>query len=109
MARPESPTASFFDRIEAVISGIDEDHAEEYRKNTEKYLEELQQHFSGIPNLFLRDRTEAPVDIWAEVGEDNLRGVYFRILQDLAQTEPEARLTAELSWKILSGREVKLP
>ena len=72
-------------------------------------LEELQQHFSGIPNLFLRDRTEDPVDIWAEVGEDNLRGVYFRILQDLAQTEPEAKLTAELSWKILSGREVKLP
>lgn len=71
--------------------------------------EELKQHFAEIPNLFLRDRTEAPVDIWAEVGEDNLRGVYFRILQDLAETEPEARLTAELSWKILSGREVKLP
>lgn len=71
--------------------------------------EELQQQFSRISNLILRDRTEAPADIWAEAGTDTLRGVYFQMLQELAETNAHAGLAAEISHKILSGREVRLP
>ena len=73
---------------------------------------ELRKRFSAFPNLELRDRTEAPVDLWAEAGEDTLRGVYFRLLQEAAETAENAgqiRLAAEISRKLLGGREVALP
>ena len=72
-------------------------------------IQKLQQQFSHVSNLTLRDRTELPVDIWAEAGTDTLRGVYFRMLQELMGTEEQAALAAEISYKILSGREVRLP
>lgn len=72
-------------------------------------LEKLQQQFGQFPNLIFRDRTELPVDLWADVGEDTLRGVYFRMLQEQAASEKDAILAAEISQKILSGREVRLP
>lgn len=72
-------------------------------------LEKLQKRFSGIANLSFRDRTEPPVDLWADAGTDTLRGVYFRMLQEMADSDETAALAAEISHKILSGREVWLP
>lgn len=77
-------------------------------------LPELYQRFSAFPNLELRDKTEQPVDIWADAGEDTLRGVYFRLLRQAAETaDPAAarriRLAAEISHRLLEGREVTLP
>ena len=72
-------------------------------------MEKLQRRFSFLSNLAFRDRTEPPVDLWADVGTDTLRGVYFSMLQELASTEETALLAAEVSRKILSGREVQLP
>ena len=72
-------------------------------------LEKLQKQFSAVSNLSFRDRTEPPVDLWADAGTDTLRGVYFSMLQKLAPEEETAALTAEISHKILSGREVRLP
>ena len=69
----------------------------------------LQKQFAGFPNLELRDRTEEPIDLWADAGEDTLRGTYFRLLQEKAREDPRARLAAEISQKLLSGREVRLP
>ena len=73
---------------------------------------ELKKRFSAFPNLELRDCSEAPVDLWAEVGEDTLRGVYFRLLRDAVENPENAgqvRLAAEISQKLLRGREVTLP
>ena len=72
-------------------------------------VELLGRAFSGFPNLQLRDRTDPPVDLWAEVGEDTFRGTYFRLLQEQAQSDETARLAAEISHRLLSGREVSLP
>ena len=70
---------------------------------------QLLRQFSAFPNLELRDRTEAPVDLWAGAEEDTLRGVYFRKLREKAEDNPRARQAAEISRKLLAGREVKLP
>ena len=72
-------------------------------------LEELKRQFAGFPNLELRDLTEEPVDLWADAGEDSLRGVYFRLLREISQEDPDALLAAEISRKLLEGREVRLP
>ena len=74
----------------------------------------LENEFSQFPNLTLRDRTEPPMDIWANVGEDSLEGVYFGLLrQQLESADEETRekilLAAKLSRRILENREVKLP
>lgn len=74
----------------------------------------LEKRFSQFPNLILRDRTEPPMDIWANVGEDSLEGVYFGLLRqqlETADTETRERilLAAKLSRRILENREVKLP
>ena len=70
--------------------------------------------FSHIPNLELIDRTETPLDIWGDESADTLEGVYFRLLKDRLDTAPEGearqiRLAAEISRRILEGREVVLP
>ena len=67
----------------------------------------LLEHFSQFPNLELRDRTEPPVPLWTQLEEDSLRGVYFRLLKD--SQDPNAPLAAEISQKLLSGKEVQLP
>lgn len=72
-------------------------------------VDELQRQYSRFPNLQLIDQTRAPVELWADVGEDTLRGVYFRRLQALSEEEPAAILAAEISRKLLEGREVILP
>ena len=48
-------------------------------------------------------------DLWEDVGSDTFRGTYFRLLQQQAEENPRAALAAEISGKILAGREVKLP
>lgn len=69
--------------------------------------------FPGV-RLWLRDRTEPPVDIWAAAGEDTLEGVYFRMLREAAEAarpgdREQVLLAAAISRKLLDGREVELP
>jgi DNA repair exonuclease SbcCD nuclease subunit len=75
-------------------------------------LEELQKAFAAFPNLTLRDQTEPPLEIWADADEDSLEGIYFSMLRKAMENSPEnagrVQLAAEISRKILAGREVKL-
>lgn len=71
--------------------------------------EEIRQRCAAFPNLILRDRTQPKENLWEDVGSDTFRGVYFRMLKARAQEDPRALLAAEISRKILAGREVKLP
>lgn len=67
--------------------------------------------FPEFPNLELRDRTTPPADLWGNIDEDSLEGMYFKLLHDALGTEEEevALLAAKLSRRILDGREVQLP
>ena len=73
----------------------------------------LKRRFAKVPNLELRDETEQPVDPWADAGEDTLEGVYFHLLREIMEANPDHRdtiqLAAEISRKLLEGREVILP
>ena len=71
--------------------------------------EKLKAQLDKWPNVELRDLTEMPVDIWEDAGSDSLRGMYFRMLQKIAEDDPNAVLAAEISRKLLEGREVRLP
>ena len=74
--------------------------------------DELEEKLADFPNLELRDKTEAPVDLWADIGEDTLEGVYFHKLRQAMEEDAENgevfRMAAEISRKILLGKEVKL-
>lgn len=70
---------------------------------------ELAEAFSHIPNLHLRNRTVPEEDLWKDAGSDSFRGAYFRLLREQAGEDPRAILAAEISRKILAGREVRLP
>ena len=77
-------------------------------------LEEIQAHFAHIPNLELRDRRQEKLDIWASAGEDSLEGVFFQRLKEVKENcdgdiRRQIELAAEISKKILEGREVTLP
>lgn len=72
-------------------------------------VEAWQRRYAAFPNLFLRDRTEPELDLWEDADTDTFRGVYFRMLRQQAEEDPRAVLAAEISRKILAGREVKLP
>ena len=66
-----------------------------------------------LPHLEIIDRRCAQEDLWDRMGEDTLEGVYFRLLrQKLDRADPaegeKIRLAAEISRKILGGREVAL-
>ena len=58
------------------------------------------------------DKTQPPVDLWENTDADTLEGVYFQLLHQALTENPEkARqitLAAEISRKILDGREVVL-
>ena len=76
-------------------------------------LDQLKERFNGLPNLEWIDRREAKADPWERIGEDTLEGNYFRLLREkMDQAEGEMAeqiaLAAELSLKILMGREVAL-
>ena len=64
--------------------------------------------FPEVP-MELVDRTRPPLDIWEGAGEDSLRGLYFRLLQQKAETDDTAALAAEISQKLLAGGGVELP
>jgi len=77
-------------------------------------IADLERTFSRYPNLWLRDRTEPPLDIWANAGEDTLEGTFFGLLrQQLETADAQAReqvlLAARICRQILEGREVTLP
>lgn len=76
-------------------------------------LSEILSAFPQLPNLTLIDQTQAPLDPWENIGEDTLEGIYFRLLRQLSQDEPDLtgtiELAASISRKLLAGREVHLP
>jgi DNA repair exonuclease SbcCD nuclease subunit len=74
----------------------------------------LQQQLPQFPNLILRDRTTAPVDIWGSADADTFERMYFKLLKDAMdtpdqQTRETVLLAAKLSRQILDGQEVVLP
>ncbi|MDO5401622.1 MAG: DNA repair exonuclease [Eubacteriales bacterium] len=75
-------------------------------------LEELQKRFAPWTNLELRSRVEPPMSLWDNAGEDSLEGVYFQMLHRMLERSPEEErivlLAAEISRKLLQGREVTL-
>ena len=76
-------------------------------------LDALEGKFAYLSNLEWIDRREKPADLWENVDEDTLEGTYFRILRDKMEAAGEEereilRLAAEISRKILGGREVAL-
>lgn len=77
-------------------------------------IHSLMKHFSRFPNLELRDKTQLPADLWRSAGEDNLEGVFFRLLREAMDEQPEkdrriTRLAAQITRQILDGQEVSLP
>ena len=77
-------------------------------------LAALQENFTHIPNLVLRDKTTRPVDLWGSLGEDSFEGVYFGLLKTALEAADESEkqeilLAAEISRQLLEGQEVSLP
>ncbi len=77
-------------------------------------LDDIYAHFQHIPNLELRDQRQDRADIWAAAGEDTLQGQYFGKLRDALEAGDEEQkrrieLAAEISRRLLDGREVTLP
>lgn len=72
----------------------------------------LRRKCAAFPNLELRDETLPPLELWEDADADSLEGVYFGMLKKAMETDPEnahrIRLAAEISRKILHGREVTL-
>lgn len=75
-------------------------------------LDALQAAFSDFSNLEIRDKTDPPLDIWADADADSLEGVYFGMLKKAMEQDPDnaecIELAAEISRKLLLGREVIL-
>ena len=98
MVLPAAPGKDFY-RVSLVGSG-------------QADIPALKAKLARFPNLELLDRTEAPLDLWAEADEDSLEGIYFAMLHKAMDAEPDKadriRLAAEISRKLLSGREVIL-
>ena len=74
----------------------------------------LQEKRRQFPNLEFLDHTVDPAELWENAGEDSLRGAYFGLLRDAArEADPDQEkivlLAAEISRKLLEGREVQLP
>lgn len=77
-------------------------------------LKALYEKYTRFPNLELIDRREKQVDPWENAGTDTLEGIYFRMLQEKmdksdAENADVIRLAAEISRKLLEGKEVALP
>ena len=77
-------------------------------------LRALTEQYQRFPNLQFIDHTVDPDSLWAQAGEDSLRGAYFARLKEMADRgDPELQkkilLAAEISRKLLEGREVELP
>ncbi|MCI7638597.1 MAG: DNA repair exonuclease [Clostridiales bacterium] len=80
--------------------------------NADVDLKSVYKEFPDFPNLFLLDKTEPPMDLWENTDADTLEGMYFQLLRRRMEEEPEnarqIQLAAEISRKLLSGREVTL-
>ena len=80
--------------------------------NADVDLKAISREFPDFPNLFLLDKTEPPIDLWENRDSDTLEGMYFQLLHRAMEEQPEnARqilLAAEISRKLLDGREVTL-
>ena len=80
--------------------------------NADVDLKSLYKVFPDFPNLTLLDKTEPPIDLWENTDADTLEGMYFQLLHRALEEQPEnARqilLAAEISRKLLDGREVTL-
>lgn len=101
--------------LETVLPGSESNHF--YRVTLtgsgDGELADLYGKFRHLPNLELRDRREAKADVWESAGADTLEGTYFRLLREKLDTAEPAladsiRLAAEISQKLLQGKEVKL-
>ena len=91
---PAAPSADFY-RVKLTL-------------RDKKEAETLRARFAHIPHLQLLAE-EAEGDLWQDAGEDTLLGVYFSLLKQAAGEDPRAALAAEISRKLLAGREVTLP
>ena len=80
--------------------------------NADVEIKSIYKEFPDFPNLTLLDKTEPPIDLWENRDSDTLEGMYFQLLHRAMEEQPEnARqilLAAEISRKLLDGREVKL-
>lgn len=95
------PPGESRDFFRLTITGLGQPDPEALREKRVRY-----------PHLEFIDRTIAPEKLWAQAGEDTLRGVYFRMLREKAQDPAAcaaAILAAEISLALLEGREVRLP
>ncbi|MBR4109590.1 MAG: DNA repair exonuclease [Oscillospiraceae bacterium] len=109
----EDATAALAGVLPAVESG------DFYRVTLSGYssgleLEALQERFSHIPNLLLRDETQPEVDLWGNTDQDSLEGLLFSALKETVDGTSEeaanrALLAARICRRILDGQEVKLP
>jgi DNA repair exonuclease SbcCD nuclease subunit len=82
-------------------------------------LWKLKEYYRGMTNLEWIDNRTQKTDMWHRAGEDTLEGAYFRLLrekleqaagdrEDLTEEARKVHLAAEISHKILEGREVVL-
>ena len=77
-------------------------------------IQGLNRQFSHLGYLELRDETQPEQDPFEQAGADSFRGEFFRLLQQQLETaDPEqaalVRLAAQISARLLDGREVTLP
>ncbi len=77
-------------------------------------LDALKAEFSHIPNLYFRDNTLPPLDLWKDAGSDSFSGAYFALLKEQVELDdPETAkiytLAAQISRQIFDGEEVCLP
>lgn len=70
-------------------------------------LEKLRRDYLHIPNLQILDRTQPPLPDWEDLEADSLQGTFFRLLDQSG--DPRAKLAADISRRLLAGREVQLP
>jgi hypothetical protein len=102
--------------LESVLPGVG--NQDFYRitligKSTQE-LEAIQAHFARFPNMTLIDHREPEGDLWENADADTLEGTYFRLLRDAMEdadpvTARHIQMAAEISRKLLSGKEVSLP
>ena len=80
--------------------------------NADVDIKAVYKEFPDFPNLSLLDKTEPPIDLWENTDADTLEGMYFQLLHRAMEEQPEnarqIQLAAEISRKLLDGREVTL-
>lgn len=102
--------------LESILPGVG--NQDFYRitligKSTQE-LEDIRTHFSQFPNMTLIDRREPEANLWENADADTLEGTYFRLLRNAMESaDPETarhiQMAAEISRKLLAGKEVALP